>query len=144
MKYITGALVVMALLGEQTRTNAIKINAGFTDDLIKSLTEDMQKDEKKEEEQSMAQKETKKEVEKKEKVDTKKDAKKDTKKDAKKDVKTKEKEAEKDEIPMDQAAIKAYSSVIADAAEDSEPSHPVQYSAVVPEQEEKKAPQVLS
>ncbi len=26
-----------------------------------------------------------------------------------------------DEIPMDQAAIKAYSSVIADAAEDSEP-----------------------
>ena len=131
MKYITGALVVMALLGEQTRTNAIKINAGFTDDLIKSLTEDMAKDEQKEE-QSVAQKETKK------------DAKKDTKKDAKKDVKAKEKEAEKDEIPMDQAAIKAYSSVIADAAEDSEPSQPVQYSAVVPDEEVKKAPQVLA
>ena len=141
MKYITAALVVMALLGEQTRTNAIKINAGFTDDLIKSLTEDMAKDEQKEE-QVIAQKETKKEVEK--KVDTKKDAKKDTKKDAKKDVKAKKEEAEKDEIPMDQAAIKAYSSVIADAAEDSEPSQPVQYSAVVPDEEVKKAPQVLA
>ena len=28
---------------------------------------------------------------------------------------------------MDNAAIKAYSSVIADAAEDSEPAHPVEY-----------------
>ena len=37
------------------------------------------------------------------------------------------------------AAIKAYSSVIADAAEDSEPQTPVQYSAVIPD-EEKKAP----
>ena len=140
MKYITGALVVMALLGEQTRTNAIKINAGFTDDLIKSLTEDMAKDEQKEE-QSVAQKETKKEVEK--KVDTKKDAKKDTKKDAKKDVKAKEKEAEKDEIPMDQDAITAHSSMIADESEDSKPSHPVQYSAVLPDEEVQKAPQVL-
>jgi|TARA_B110001450_G_scaffold49696_1_gene46307 hypothetical protein len=49
MKYITGALVIMALLGEQTQTSAIKINAGFTDDLIKSLTEDMAKDDAKEE-----------------------------------------------------------------------------------------------
>ena len=32
-----------------------------------------------------------------------------------------------DDIPMDNQAIKAYSSVIADAAEDSEPEHPVQY-----------------
>ena len=31
---------------------------------------------------------------------------------------------------MDNAAIKAYSSVIADAAEDSEPEHPVVYTAV--------------
>jgi hypothetical protein len=31
---------------------------------------------------------------------------------------------------MDAAAIKAYSSVIADAAEDSEPAVPVQYNAV--------------
>ena len=38
---------------------------------------------------------------------------------------------------MDQAAIKAYSSVIADAAEDSEPSAPVQYSVVIPEEKEK-------
>ena len=43
MKYITGALVIMALLGEQSQTSAIKI--GFTDDLIKSLTEDLAKDE---------------------------------------------------------------------------------------------------
>ena len=35
-----------------------------------------------------------------------------------------------DEVPMDTAAIKAYSSVIADAAEDSEPSTPVIYSEV--------------
>ena len=32
---------------------------------------------------------------------------------------------EDEDIPMDAAAIKAYSSVIADAAEDSEPSNPV-------------------
>tara|TARA_B110000305_G_scaffold221472_1_gene264195 strand:- start:836 stop:994 length:159 start_codon:yes stop_codon:yes gene_type:complete len=48
MKYITGALVILALLGEQTQTSAIKISTGFTDDLIKSLTEDMAKDEAKE------------------------------------------------------------------------------------------------
>ena len=39
---------------------------------------------------------------------------------------------------MDAAAIKAYSSVIADAAEDSEPSTPVQYTAVIPEPEKEK------
>merc|ERR1712166_1149542 len=32
-----------------------------------------------------------------------------------------------DTIPMDNEAIKAYSGVIADAAEDSEPEHPVMY-----------------
>tara|TARA_B110000503_G_C6843599_1_gene287834 strand:+ start:289 stop:399 length:111 start_codon:yes stop_codon:yes gene_type:complete len=31
---------------------------------------------------------------------------------------------------MDNEAIKAYSGVIADAAEDSEPEHPVQYTAM--------------
>jgi len=36
---------------------------------------------------------------------------------------------------MDQAAIKAYSSVIADAAEDSEPKTPVTYTTVVQEEE---------
>ena len=36
---------------------------------------------------------------------------------------------------MDQAAIKAYSSVIADAAEDSEPQTPVQYHQVITEEE---------
>ena len=36
---------------------------------------------------------------------------------------------------MDQAAIKAYSSVIADAAEDSEPATPVVYSATIPDEE---------
>lgn len=35
---------------------------------------------------------------------------------------------------MDQAAIKAYSSVIADAAEDSEPQTPVQYHQVIQEE----------
>jgi len=36
---------------------------------------------------------------------------------------------------MDQAAIKAYSSVIADAAEDSEPQTPVQYHQVITEED---------
>ena len=91
---------------------------------------------------SVAQTETKKE----EPKDAKKDAKKDKKDakpakkdDKKKDAKAEKKEEPKDEIPMDAAAIKAYSSVIADAAEDSEPQTPVQYSAVIPD-EEKKAP----
>lgn len=37
---------------------------------------------------------------------------------------------------MDQAAIKAYSSVIADAAEDSEPQTPVQYHQVITEEKQ--------
>lgn len=42
---------------------------------------------------------------------------------------------------MDQAAIKAYSSVIADAAEDSEPAVPVQYHQTMQvEHEEKQEP----
>jgi len=40
---------------------------------------------------------------------------------------------------MDQAAIKAYSSVIADAAEDSEPQTPVQYHQVIQEEKTEKA-----
>merc|ERR1712086_718884 len=123
MKYITGALVIMALLGEQ-QTSAVRLQTGFTDDLIKSLTEDMAKDEA---EPAQAMAETKTEAKETKKTDAKADAKKDAK------------EEPKDEIPMDAAAIKAYSSVIADAAEDSEPSQPVQYSAVIPD-EEKKAP----
>merc|ERR1711990_718550 len=54
------------------------------------------------------------------------------KKESKKAEKKVAKKAEKadDEIPMDAAAIKAYSSVIADAAEDSEPQTPVVYHQV--------------
>ena len=44
---------------------------------------------------------------------------------------------------MDTAAIKAYSSVIADAAEDSEPQTPVQYEAVVQEEEARPRHEVL-
>lgn len=46
MKYITGALVLMALLNSAEQVSAIKINskAKFTDDLVKSLAEEMQKD----------------------------------------------------------------------------------------------------
>jgi len=67
------------------------------------------KEEKKEEKKKEAKKEDKK-------MSKKKPA-------AKKAEKKAAKKAEKvdDEIPMDAAAIKAYSSVIADAAEDSEP-----------------------
>jgi predicted house-cleaning noncanonical NTP pyrophosphatase (MazG superfamily) len=44
MKY-TSALVLLALIGQE-QTNAIKIRseATFTDDLVKSLAEEMQKD----------------------------------------------------------------------------------------------------
>ena len=48
----------------------------------------------------------------------------------KEDKKKDEKKQADDEIPMDNAAIKAYSSVIADAAEDSEPAVPVQYAEI--------------
>ena len=132
MKYITGAIVLMALLGEQ-EVSAVKIQTGFTDDLIKSLTEDLAKGD----DQSVAQvdekpkeapKDTKKAA-KSTKSDTLKDAKKAANKDSKAVKNAAKKEEEpKDEIPMDAAAIKAYSSVIADAAEDSEPAQPVQYS----------------
>lgn len=46
MKYITSALVLIALFGSQEQVNAIRINqkAAFTDDLVKSLAEEMQKD----------------------------------------------------------------------------------------------------
>lgn len=37
---------------------------------------------------------------------------------------------------MDTAAIKAYSSVIADAAEDSEPAKPVVYSQTIPDEKQ--------
>ena len=40
---------------------------------------------------------------------------------------------------MDAAAIKAYSSVIADAAEDSEPSKPVEYHETMDEADRKQA-----
>ena len=39
---------------------------------------------------------------------------------------------------MDTAAIKAYSSVIADAAEDSEPQKPVIYSQTIPDEQPKQ------
>jgi hypothetical protein len=86
----------------------------------------MAKDETAAEEKPAAaeKKEVKKPAAKTEKKDVKKDAKKDSKKDVKK-AEPKKEEAE--DIPMDAAAIKAYSSVIADAAEDSEPSTPVEY-----------------
>merc|ERR1712010_94219 len=144
MKYCTGALVIVALLGV---TNAIhlkttqhtKANAKFTDDLVKSLAEDMQKDVEATPEDTTATevKETKP-VEKKDvqlKETEKKEADKKSKKAAKK---VEKKEKADDEIPMDAAAIKAYSSVIADAAEDSEPTQPVIYHQVAALDDEKE------
>ena len=45
MKY-TSALVIAALLGASfvEESQAVKLQAGFTDDLVKSLAEDMQKE----------------------------------------------------------------------------------------------------
>jgi hypothetical protein len=94
-----------------------------------------------------------KKAEPKEKKDEKKSAKADDKKktDKKEDAKKADKKPaaapkpaakkEEEEIPMDNAAIKAYSSVIADAAEDSEPQNAVVYSQTIPDEEhvEKRA-----
>ena len=152
MKF-TSALVIAALLGATMvveETQAVKLTD--SDDLIKSLAEDMQKENESQEaapeaapEEKPAEKAEKKEAPKKEakkadkkdKKDKKKDSKKpaDKKKDAKKPEKKKE---EQDDIPMDAAAIKAYSSVIADAAVDSEPSVPVQYHEVITDDDKKK------
>jgi len=43
---------------------------------------------------------------------------------------------EAEDIPMDAEAIKAYSSVIADAAEDSEPSQAVVYTETIEDERE--------
>lgn len=50
MKYLTSALVLVALFGAQ-ESNAIRINSkiSFTDDLVKSLAEEMSKDNTEEE-----------------------------------------------------------------------------------------------
>ena len=154
MKF-TCSLVLLALFATE-QTNAIKVRDDLFKDLANDLAADMAKDEGGATE-TLAQEtpatpvatpktDTKKEV----KTEAKKtDAKKDTKKtdDKKADTKkadtkktaavekTEKKEKVEDEIPMDNAAIKAYSSVIADAAEDSEPQKPVVYSQTIPDEE---------
>ena len=156
MKF-TCSLVLLALFATE-QTNAIKVRDDLFKDLANDLAADMAKDEGGASE-TLAQEtpatpvaatpktDTKKADDK--KADTKKtDAKKDTKKvdtkkaDTKKDTKkaaatetTEKKEKVEDEIPMDNAAIKAYSSVIADAAEDSEPQKAVIYSQTIPDEE---------
>lgn len=150
MKY-TSALVLLALIGQE-QTNAIKIKtqATFTDDLVKSLAEEMSKDveEKGGDEsaavqtpapaaktQSVAQV---KAAPAKPAAPAKKAAPAAAKKAAPAKKAVQKKKAEDEEIPMDAAAIKAYSSVIADAAEDSEPAVPIQYAAVEAEGETRR------
>jgi len=155
MKF-TSALVIAALLGASTvveQSQAIKLTD--PDDLIKSLAEDMQKEtessqegaaeaapeekpapkpEKKAEPKKNAKKTEKKESK---AASKKKDDKKSKKEEKKKPVE--KKKEEQDDIPMDAAAIKAYSSVIADAAMDSEPSVPVQYHEVITDDDNRKS-----
>merc|ERR1711935_720709 len=120
MKY-TSALVIAALLGAAFvgESQAVQLKTGYTDDLIKSLTEDMQKEAETGEsaEATEEAKPVEKKVEKKAPKKEEKKAKKST--DKKKDSKKPKEKEEVEDIPMDVAAIKAYSSVIADAAEDS-------------------------
>ena len=102
----------------------------FTDDLAKSLAQDLEaatNEEPAAPEPALAQK---KAVSKKA-VSSKKASK------AKATVSKKaavKKEEDTSDIPMDAAAIKAYSSVIADAAEDSEPAKPVIYTKTMPDE----------
>ena len=149
MKYFTSAIVVLALFTQGT-TNAIQLKS---DDLVKDITLEMTKDleagdaeatedpsakkddAKKDEVKKTETKKDEKKADTK-KADTKKDDKKtDTKKEDKKVV-VAEKKAEKveEDIPMDAAAIKAYSSVIADAAEDSAPAVAVVYTETIVEE----------
>jgi len=159
MKF-TCSLVLFALFATET-TNAIKVRDDLFKDLANDLAADMAKDEggaeasvgetptpaatpkddaKKEVKTEAKKTETKKTDAKKEvKTEAKKtDTKKTEKKTAAKEDKAEKKEKVEDEIPMDNAAIKAYSSVIADAAEDSEPQKPVIYSQTI--QDEEQAP----
>ena len=136
MKYTICAAALAALLSAPS-TTAVQLS--FTDDLVKSLAQDMAEDANKPEEpaapvQSAAQ------VEKSPKKAAKTESKKKSSKKAvatkssKKVEKKSEKKDEDNEIPMDAAAIKAYSSVIADAAEDSEPTAPVVYTKTIPDE----------
>ena len=137
-------LALAALLG----VNAVTLKQKFTDDLMKDLAADMEKDMTSE---SLAQEEpaaaaaapAPAKVEKKTEA---KAAKTDKKEAPAKGKKTeakaaaapaKEEKAEKqeDDIPFDASAMKAYSSVIADAAEDSEPSEAVVYTKTIPDEE---------
>ena len=121
------ALAVLALLGSgNNEVNAVKLRneAAFVDDIVKALADADKAEEKESKEPKKEEKKPEKKEEKKEKKDEKKDKKK-----------------EEDEVPMDNAAIKAYSSVIADAAEDSEPANPVVYNEI---KEEPKAEQRLA
>ena len=144
MKYITGALVLVALLGAP-ETQAIRIKTTFTDDLVKSLAEDMQKDAEGEEQTPALAQQT--ETPKNETKSFAKDAPKGnaTKSFVQKGDKPKAKKndslaakktvkKEEEDIPMDAAAIKAYSSVIADAAEESEPTEHVVYTETMKEE----------
>ena len=151
MKYITSALVLLALTSQVEQVSAVKINAKFTDDLVKSLAEEMQKDI---EEPAAAAEPAKPALAAKPaakpaaktaaKPAAKAAAKPAAKTPAPKPIAVVQKKAKvEEEIPMDAAAIKAYSSVIADAAEDSEPSVPVQYSQVVEQEEVHRDHEVL-
>ena len=106
----------------------------FTDDLVKSLAEEMQKDvtstadapveEAKPAEKPKSLAQTKSTTKSKSKTSSK----------AKAKVETEAATEASSEIPMDAAAIKAYSSVIADAAEDSEPAQAVVYTKTIPDE----------
>ena len=155
MKYITGALVLLALFSQAEPVNAIRVNskAKFTDDLVKSLAEEMQKDMEEEPAKEAAVKPAPAPAKPVSHVQVKNStlhqkSSNSTKSSAKKPqpiavVQKQHQKKEEEEIPMDAAAIKAYSSVIADAAEDSEPAVPVQYSQVVQEEETHRDHEVL-
>ena len=109
----TLAIAILALF-TLSDTQAIQLRAEYVDDIVKALAEDEKIDENKPDDKAAKKLEVQNLAAK--KVDNK-------KKEKKEDI--------EDEVPMDNQAIKAYSSVIADAAEDSEPAHPVIYTEVM-------------
>ena len=135
------ALVAM-LASQEQEVAAVQLQVEFVDDIVRMLAESDKKDEaeakkngktveqmtleveeaENDGEAAPKPKEEQKPVEK--KVEDKK----------KKPAAKKEKEQKEDDMPMDAEAIKAYSSVIADAAEDSEPSKPVVYAEIKEEE----------
>ena len=107
-----------------TSTQAIQLNSAYVDDIVKALEEDDKAEAPKQALATSTANVTSNATAKPAVVKSNSTANK---------TANSTKEEKDDSVPMDAAAIKAYSSVIADAAEESEPEKPVVYTETDPE-----------